>query len=141
MTDGHGEHRDAHGGVRSEEDRIQTGTIVLVGVASLVVFFLASAAAVSYLNVRQGERPPLPLPPEVARSKVGMVELQQFEVAMRGERDRGARRQRLESFGWVDRGAGIVHVPIEHAMDLVAKGVRAAPGPSREERPVPGGQP
>jgi hypothetical protein len=141
MTDGHGEHRDAHGGARSEEDRIQTGTIILVGVASLVVFFLASAAAVSYLNVRQGERPPLPIPPEVARSKVGMVELQQFEVAVRGERDRTVRRQRLESFGWVDRGAGIVHVPIEHAMDLVAKGVRAAPGPSREERPVPGGQP
>ena len=141
MNDGHGEHRDAHGGVRSEEDRIQTGTIVLVGIASLVVFFLASAAAVSYLNVRQGERPPLPIPPEVARSKVGMVELQQFEVAVRGERDRAVRRQRLESFGWVDRGAGIVHVPIEHAMDLVAKGVRAAPGPSREERPVPGGQP
>jgi hypothetical protein len=145
MTDlhEHGEHGHAHGGARSEEDRVPTGSILFVGIASLVLFFLASAGAVSYLRVRQGERPPLPIPPEVGRSKIGMVEQQLFEVAVRGERDRAVRLERLRSYGWVDRGAGVAHVPIDRAMELVVRGVRPAPGPTpaQEERRIPGGQP
>jgi hypothetical protein len=146
MSAPHGEHRapgTGHG-ARSEEDRISTGSIIAVGIGSLVVFFLASAVAVSYLRVAQGERPPLPIPPEVGRSKIGMVEQQQFEVAVRGERDREVRLERLRSYGWVDRAGGVAHVPIEQAMELVAKGVRPAPGPgpgpAQQERRI-GGQP
>jgi hypothetical protein len=141
MTDLHGAHGPSHGAVRSEEDRISTGKIVWVGVASLVVFFLAGLAAASWLQVRQGERGPLPVPPEAGRSKIGMVEQQLFDLSVRGERDRAARRERLGSWGWVDRAAGIAHVPIGEAMDLVAKGVRPAPGAGEPARPVPGGQP
>ena len=32
---------------------------------------------------------------------------------------RAAEALRLSSNGWVDRGAGVVHIPIERAMDLV----------------------
>lgn len=137
----HGEHGHPHGEVRAEEDRISTGTIVGVGVASLVIFFLAGLASTSYLRVRQGERGPLPVPAELGKSKIGMVEQQLFERSVRGERDRTARQERLRSYGWVDRGAGVAHIPIEQAMDLVAKGVRAAPGKGQEERRIPGGQP
>ena len=42
MTAPHPEHRGHGHGARSEEDRISPGSIVAVGVASLVVFFLAS---------------------------------------------------------------------------------------------------
>lgn len=139
MSDAHGPH--GHG-VRSEEDRISTGKILFVGIASLVIFFLASAGAVAWLRVRQGERPPLPIPPETAGSKVGMVERQMFDQAFRGERDRIVRAERLRTFGWVDRRAGVVHMPIDHAMELVAKGVRPAPvpGPQQHEHRH-GGQP
>ena len=141
MTDPHGAHGQAHGAVRSEEDRISAPKILWVGLGSLVVFFLAGLAAASYLQVRQGERGPLPLPPEVGRSKIGMVEQQLFDLSVRGERDRAVRVERLRSYGWVDRAAGVAHIPIDRAMDLVARGVRPAPGPVREERTVPGGQP
>jgi hypothetical protein len=141
MTDPHTPHGHGHGEVRSEEDRISTPTIVIVGVASLVVFFLAGLAASSYLQVRQGERGPLPIPPEVGRSKIGMVEQQMFDLSVRGERDRAARLERLRSYGWVDRAGGVAHIPIDRAMDLVARGVRPAPGSAQEERRVPGGQP
>jgi hypothetical protein len=33
-------------------------------------------------------------------------------------------RRDLETWGWVDRGRGIVRVPIDEAMDLVVKGQR-----------------
>lgn len=143
MTSPHPEqaHADPHA-VRSEDDRISTGKIIAVGVGSLVVFFLASLVTVSYLRVRQGDHGPLPVPTEAGRSKIGLVEQQQFEVAVRGERDRDARLERLRSYGWVDRGAGVAHVPIDRAMELVAKGVRPAPGPGpvQQERNI-GGQP
>jgi hypothetical protein len=140
MTDPHGAQGHGHGAVRSEEDRISTGTIVAVGVGSLLVFFLAGLAASVYLSARQGEHGPVPIPPEVGQSKIGMVEQQQFDLSVRGERDRAARLERLGSYGWVDRSSGVAHVPIDVAMGLVEKGVRAA-DTAREERPVPGGQP
>ena len=140
MTDPHGEHGHAHGEVRSEEDRISTGVIVFVGVASLVVFFLAGLAASTYLGVRQGQHGPMPVPPEVGQSKIGMVEQQLFDKSVRGERHREAKLERLGSFGWVDRNAGVAHIPIDRAMDLFRQGVRAAPGAGQEQR-VPGGQP
>jgi len=134
-------HGPEHGAVRSEEDRISTGRILLVGIGSLVLFFFASMAAVAYLSFRQGERPALPIPPELGSSKIGIVEQQLFDLSQRGDRDRAARLERLGSYGWVDRPAGVVHMPIGHAMELVAKGVRAAPGGPPEPPRTPGGQP
>lgn len=136
MTD---ERAGDHGGVRSEEDRISTGPIIAVGVGAVVLFFLASFVTISYLRVKEGDRPPLPMPAELGRSKIGMVEQQIFDLATRGEQDRARKRERLSSYGWVDRGAGIVHVPIERAMQLVAEGVRAPAGAASAT--PPGGQP
>ena len=184
MTEPHVTTEAGHGGVRSEEDRISTPRIVAVGVGSLLLFFLASLASSVYLQTRQGEHGPVPIPPEVGRSKIGLVEQQDFDLAvrgliedadnrarsileshrkeledgvalllanetltvedfapLRGQRDREARLERLASFGWVDRSTGVADVPIDVAMDLVAKGVRAEGGSGQEQRNAPGGQP
>lgn len=137
----HEEHAHAHGAVRSEEDRISTPKIVAVGVASLVLFIAAGLVVTKYFYDQRSARPGPPVPAEIGRSKIGMVEQQLFDRAVRGERDRAARLERLGSFGWVDRRAGVAHIPIEQAMELVAKGVRARPGEAPEERRIPGGQP
>lgn len=137
----HEEHGHAHGGVRSEEDRISTPRIVAVGVASLLLFTVAGWAVWAYFDATRTSRRGPPIPAEVGRSKIGLVEQQLFERAVRGERDRAVRLERLGAFGWVDRGAGVAHVPIGLAMELVEKGARARPGPGRQERRVPGGQP
>lgn len=140
MTDPHATPGHGHG-ARSEEDRISTARILVVGVASLAIFFLAGLAAASYLQVRQGERGPLPIPPEVGLSKIGMVEQQLYDLSVRGERDRAARLERLRAFGWVDRAGGVAHIPIDRAMELVARGVRPAPVRDAGAPPPPGGQP
>ena len=89
--------------------------------------------------MREGDRPPLPIPQELGQSKIGLVEQQLFELSTRGERDRAARQERLGSYGWVDRRAGVVHLPIERAMELTAQGVRprtsAPPASTREAQP------
>ncbi|WP_308364936.1 MULTISPECIES: hypothetical protein [unclassified Microbulbifer] len=54
---------------------------------------------------------PLPVPP-------GQVRLQRNPLAdLAGYQER--EQQRLHSVGWVDREAGVVHMPIERAMDLL----------------------
>ena len=126
--------------VRSEDDRIHTGKVVFVGVASLVIFFIASWIAASYYLTRRADHGPLPVPPEIGQSKIGLVEQTVFDLQVRGQRDRAARLERLSSFGWVDRDAGIVHMPIDRAMDLVAQGVRPAPD-SLPQDATPGAQP
>jgi hypothetical protein len=141
MTD-NGSHAGSHEPhVRSEEDRISTARIVAVGVASLVIFFLAGAATVKYFDARHAERGPIAVPPEVGSSKIGMVEQQLFEKSRRGALDRAARQERLRTYGWVDRRQGVVHLPIDRAMELVVEGVRPAPGPAPEPPRPPGGQP
>jgi hypothetical protein len=134
----HGE-GPGHGQVRSEEDRISTGTIVAVGASALLLFTLAAGVTLSWLRVKEGDRPPLPVPPELGRSKIGLVEQQLFEVAGRGDQDRTARLERLRTYGWVDRQAGIVRVPIDRAMELVVNGERAATPPRTGKKPE--GQP
>jgi hypothetical protein len=130
----HEEHAHAHGGARSEEDRISTPRILTVGVGSLVVFLLSSWIVVAYFRHEMSVASPPPIPKEIGRSKLGMVEQQLFESARRGARDREVRLERLRSFGWVDHGQGVAHIPIDEAMDLVAKGVRAKPGADQQDR-------
>lgn len=137
----HEEHAHGHGAVRSEEDRISTGRILFVGIASLFIFVVSGLAVNAYFQGYRAARPAPAVPPDIGRSKIGMVEQQLFDRAVRGERDRAVRRERLGSFGWVDRAAGVAHIPIEQAMELVAQGVRARPGAKQEERRLPGGQP
>ncbi len=122
-------HGTGHG-VRSEDDRVPSVSIVAVGVAALVLFFLASFVTIAFIRVKEGERPLLPVPPEIGQSKIGLVEQQLFETATRGKEDQEARKRRLGSYGWVDRRRGIVRLPIERAMELSAQGVRPrATGP------------
>lgn len=131
-------HREGtgHGRVRSEEDRIPMLPIVGVGVGALVIFFLASFVTLSYLHAKELERPLPPVPPQIGQSKIGLVEQQLFETATRGKKDQDARRKLLDSYGWVDRDAGVVRIPIDRAMQLTAEGVRpraGGPGPGAPE--------
>lgn len=133
-------HAHGHGGAsRSEEDRIHTSRIVWVGAGALLVFILASVATTLYFEGKLAERPRLPVPPEVGQSKIGMVEQQMFELAVRGETDRKGQLDKLRSYGWVDREKGVAHIPIERAMELAAKGVRAPSEPATAAAPAPGG--
>ena len=111
----------------AEEDLVPTRKIVLVGVAALVVFFLGSlAAAWGMQAMRRQVNPdgPIAMPTEAGKGKIGMVEQRLFENANQGVAWREQAHRRLESYGWVDEQKGIVHIPIERAMDLVEKGKR-----------------
>ena len=47
---------------------------------------------------------------------------------------RAEKQRQLESSGWVDRAHGVVHIPIEDAMDLLASRSSAAASATKEPR-------
>jgi len=52
-------------------------------------------------------------------------------------RFRESQRELLSGYGWVDKNAGIVHIPIDRAMDLlVQRGSVAEPLPAKPEKPA-----
>lgn len=111
---------------RAEDDRVDSRTVVLVGVIALAIFTAAALAAMAYLRQESARRPAPPLPAEVGRTKIGLVEQSLLfdGNVLRGDRDRAARLARLHGYGWVDRARGVAHIPIEEAMALVAAGAR-----------------
>ena len=123
------EHGEAHGFAHppAEEDRIASAKIVWVGVVALIVFFLGSlAAGMGMVAMRRTVNPdgPALIPHEVGKGKIGIVEQRLFEHANQGVAWREEAQRRLRSTGWVDRERGVVHIPIDRAMDMVEKGAR-----------------
>jgi hypothetical protein len=124
------EHTEAHHGFAhppAEEDRVPSAKIIWVGVIALVVFFLGSlAAGLGMVAIRRTVNPdgPLPMPSDVGKAKIGIVEQRLFENANQGVAWREQAYRRLDTTGWVDREKGIVHIPIDRAMELVEKGAR-----------------
>jgi hypothetical protein len=114
-------------GVSAEPDRIGTRLVtrfavfvVILSVAAMLLvaalFKLlergaarrdAAAAEAAGLERRERREPPPP------RLQVN---------APRDFREfRSAEEERLGSYGWTDRATGMVHIPIERAMDLIAR--------------------
>ena len=123
------QHGGTHGFAHppAEEDRIASAKIVWIGVVALVVFLLGSlAAGVGMTAMRRALNPdgPPPMPAEAGKAKIGLVEQRLFEHANQGVAWREQAQRRLQGTGWVDRQKGIVHIPIERAMELVEKGAR-----------------
>ena len=110
-----------------EAPGVETKPIVGFGVALAVLTILALAmvAGLFLLLERRAERRD-----DVTAADAG-VQLRERTLPpgpllqVRPERHwqeyRAAATAQLESYGWTDRAAGEVHIPIERAMDLIAR--------------------
>jgi hypothetical protein len=110
----------------AEADRIRTWTIVAVGIGSLAIFGVSSALTVAWMERARTEmNPAFAQPPsEAGQRKIGMVEQQLLENANRAQVLREQQERRLHSYGWVDKEKGLVHIPIDRALDLSLRGER-----------------
>jgi hypothetical protein len=113
--------------MRQEADRPNVAALSWIGVGTLLVFGACLLAVVFLLQGREtaiaphGEPPP---PPAVHRSQVGIVNQRLFGEQPENEDVQRRAAGRLATYGWVDRDAGLVHLPIDRAVELVAQGVR-----------------
>ena len=104
--------------------------------ATLVVLLLMKALF-GYLASREDRRQPAPstlagtrnsIPPEPRLQNTPFDELRR----MRAEEDAA-----LASYGWVDRKAGIVRIPIERALEIASRG--GVTGESAPDSATPSG--
>jgi hypothetical protein len=124
-------HEEPHG--HQAEDEIAYGKVIKVGVISLVVFALSTVWAAILLKRQtehsQAETGAATEPTELGRSEIGIVDQPPFVTDSRLETWHAERAARLNGYGWVDRAKGIAHVPIEKALEAVAKGTLPAGAP------------
>jgi hypothetical protein len=138
----------AHLSPRHDHERTDVRVrIVLIFAGSLVVAALLTHLTIAWL-FRYLERehtaeigppvsiisPPRELPPPPRLQVQPQMDLQQ----LRAQED-----SRLNDYGWVDRQNGIVRIPIERAMDLIAQQGLPAAAPTAKppaQSTAPGGQ-
>jgi hypothetical protein len=95
--------------------------IIGVGVASIAIFALATVWSTHILNTTRAELQPAgppPIPRQVDQYEVGIVNLRVFALDQRAAQKRLQQMERLRSYGWVDREAGLAHIPVEEAMKM-----------------------
>jgi hypothetical protein len=125
--------------IRYEKRDIKAGPVVWAVVAICAVTVAAALVLIPFMGLlewrsAQSDPPPSPMssgsaalqPPEPRLQEQPFADIE----ALRAEQT-----QLLSSYGWVDPEAGIVRIPVDHAMRLVAeRGV-----PSRRPPAVQGG--
>ncbi len=114
-----------HDADQDSQDKIAFSKVIWVGVISLVVFALGILWALALLRHETARVERLTgkyRPPLLGSQEIGIVDQVPFTSDHRLEIWRRERAARLGSYGWVDRGKGLVHIPIERAMDAVAAG-------------------
>lgn len=115
-----------HARVDQEPDHSFNLKLIGVALVALAVFFGGVYWAYLVLDARAHKLVPRgePIPPEVRQPEVGMVIKTLFGADSRFAERRRRQEERLQGYGWVDRQKGIIHIPIERAMELVARAGR-----------------
>ena len=98
--------------------------IIGVGVVSVLIFAVATLWSTHFLDVTRSEMQPAgppPIPKEVNQYEVGIVNLRVFALDQRAAQKRLRQLERLDSYGWVDREAGMAHIPVTEAMKMMVE--------------------
>ena len=106
------------------EEAIRWFSVIGTGVASILVFAIATFVVYRYLDQREKLLQPvgpLPIPAQMGQAEIGIVDQVPFDVTRAAEAYRKEEIERLSSWGWIDRKQGTVHMPIDRAMELVVQ--------------------
>jgi hypothetical protein len=104
------------------EEAIHWGKVLGVGIGALIAFTIAVWITARFMQTRERmlqPNGPDPVPRQIGQGEIGIVDQVPFDVARAAAQYRRERLERLGSWGWVDRKRGIVHMPVEKAMDAV----------------------
>ena len=102
------------------DEHVATFKIVAVGVIALIVFGAATVWSSRILDRTArtlSPAGPLPVGKEIGKAEIGIVDQTPFETTRGAAQYRREALQRLNSYGWVDPQRGLIHVPIDKAID------------------------
>lgn len=102
-----------------EEDAPNLPKLVAIGIGTLIVF--AAGIVYVFIVLRRVEPPLAQLggaPPNPSGSaEIGIVDQPIFENDRRLIELTAAKRAILDGYGWSDRDAGTIHIPVSRAID------------------------
>lgn len=99
-----------------EMERLPTGWLLRVGAVALGLLAAASVAAWGlWVYWRPASENPLPVAP--GTWQVGMVNQAPFTLDRRADVLKAEQRAKLDGYGWADVDAGLIHQPLEAAME------------------------
>jgi hypothetical protein len=110
-----------------EEERLPLRAVGTVAAVAMIVFALAILWSTRILDRQTREARPQgapPAPAAVGQPEIGIVDQTQFELEGRAEALRREQLEALEGYGWVDRDAGVIHIPIQEAMRQLTEELR-----------------
>lgn len=102
-----------------EPDVLSWKSITVVTVGTIALSILLSVLASVAVRHYRAHPPDLDVPPRFPTNAA--VEHRLFEGEGEGEQRRAAERAQLDSWGWIDRDAEIVRIPIDESIELVAE--------------------
>jgi hypothetical protein len=132
-------HGGAAGRYEARDARVRTLAWLLAALlAGMVAVLFLMKALFAHLALGEERRPAIPSTLAGARSNVPPSPRLQNTPLDDLRRLRAEEDAALSSYGWVDRGAGIVRIPIDRAIEMTAKA--AAAEPAAPEAGAPGGR-
>ena len=115
-----------------DDDGVNLKLMVMVGVVSLVVF--AASAVIAWWILREDTAKYVArgVAPErhgmAKKEEVGIVDYVPFDSDHRLERWQQDKAKALNSYGWVDKQKGLIHIPIDEAIkDIIRQAGEGSP--------------
>jgi hypothetical protein len=103
-----------------QDSVIPAGKIIAVGISALLIFVASGYWSYTIYDKRSRELQPLgpdPIPRQIGQREIGIVDQVPFDVYRSLQTYRQNSKKRLNSWGWIDKKQGTVHMPIEQAME------------------------
>jgi hypothetical protein len=107
-----------------EDRNLPYRKIVGVGLGSVFIFALSIVWSTALLHGAEKEMHPAgppPLPRGVNQYEVGIVNQRMFSLDQRAAQKRLQQMNRLNTYGWLDKQAGVAHIPVDVAMDMLVQ--------------------
>lgn len=116
---------DAHPVTAHEETDVNLRPVVIAGLALMIVLVVTAAAMFGLFRVMEFQEARMSPPPNPLAAAEGprLPPLPRLQAHPLKDLDelRKAEHELLTSYGWVDKGAGTVRIPIDRAMALLAE--------------------
>ena len=103
-----------------QDPALPVGKILAVAIGALLLFTASGYWSYTLYDKRSRELQPLgpdPIPRQIGQREIGIVDQVPFDVYRSLQTYRKYSKHRLDTWGWVDKKQGIVHMPIEQAME------------------------
>lgn len=107
---------------RHEQTDVRVGLLAKLGIGLVVLTILVIFAVLGLFRSVVSRETRLEEPRSPLAASPTRYSGPELELSPRAELQEklATEREVLESYGWIDREAGVVHIPIEQAIDLVA---------------------